>query len=204
MSAPRHPARSLRLLPAFAALLLSACQHLVAPPAPPQAPARPAEALRTLAGWEANGKLSLRYLGQSVSATYRWTRQGDDYDAEAAGPLDQGHTHVFSHQGLMTLENGWLGRHETFDPEGLTRALTGLPLPLQHLNAWLMGWPALPGTPLLPATEGQVRAFSEQGWDIHVLAEQDVAGYRIPQRLTITRGDDRLLLSLSRWQPAQP
>ena len=203
MSASRHPVRLLpaRLLLGLGLLTLAGCQSLgVAPASPPVLP--PAAAANTLTTWSADGKVSLRYLGQSVSATYRWTRQGNDYDAEAAGALDQGHTHVFSRQGLVTLENAWLGRHQSYDPEQMTLALTGIALPLQNLNAWLTGWPALADTPLLPPADGAVREFSEAGWDVRVLAEQNVSGYRLPLRMSISNNSDRLLLSIAHWQPA--
>lgn len=185
-------------------LLLAACASApVAPPAPAGAAALPDA--RAVARWTASGKAGIRFLGQSVSVTYRWQRQAGDYDAEAAGTLNQGHTTVSSRAGHVVLENAWLGRHESDDAEGLTAALTGIALPLASLNAWLTGWPADPATPVRALTEADgVREFDERGWQIRVAEEQVQAGHRVPRRLTITQGGDRLVLTLAQWQPDAP
>lgn len=184
-----------------ASLLLAGCAGApIAPPsvqgsaALPQASAVPR--------WTANGKAGIRYLGQSVSVTYRWQRLDADYDAEAAGALNQGHTTISSRAGHVVLENAWLGRHESDDGTGLIAALTGIALPLPSLNSWLTGWPADPTTPVraLPEAEG-VREFDEQGWLIRVAEEQVQAGHVLPRRLILSQGSDRLVLTLAQWQP---
>lgn len=185
-------------------LLLAACASapVVQAPAPGAAPLPDA---RAVTRWSASGKAGIRYLGQSVSVTYRWQRLDTDYDAEAAGALNQGHTTISSRAGHVVLENAFFGRQESDDAEGLTAALTGLPLPLPSFSAWLTGWPADPATPVraLPEAEG-VREFDERGWQIRVAEEQVQAGHVVPRRLTITQGGDRLILTLAQWQPDIP
>lgn len=158
--------------------------------------------VRQLQKWTLDGKVGVRFLGESISATYRWQRLDQDFDAEAAGPLDQGHTNISARSGLITLENAWLGKHESYDAEGLTKVLTTMPIPLNSFNNWLMGWPVNSQTPVQNlATEVGVREFTERDWTIRVLSEQVVAGYRIPARLQMTQANNRLLLVIAHWQP---
>lgn len=191
-------------LAAALALTLGGCASLGTPPAAPVPPevAATAPDARQLAAWSLEGKAGVRFLGQSVSATYKWRRDGGDYDAEAAGPLNQGYTTLSSRAGHVVIENAWLGRHESDDAESLARALTSVPIPLSSLNAWLMGWPADAATPVTPLTgEDGVREFSERDWTTRVMGEQIVAGYRIPTRLVMTRDHNRIVLTLAGWRP---
>ncbi len=192
----------------FFSLILSGCAGLQpAPPAEPPASVSAAPDARQLPAWTLDGKAGIRFLGQNISATYKWQRrhghQGGDYDAEASGPLNQGYTTLSSREGHITLENAWLGRHESDDAEGLAQALTSVPIPLSSLNAWLMGWPADPATPVQTLAEPEgVREFSERNWVTRVMGEQVVAGYRIPTRLVMTSDGNRIVLTLAHWQPA--
>lgn len=186
-----------RLLLLGLGLLLGGCTTLQ--PVPPAATLPDA---RNLSAWQADGKAGVRFLGNTISATYRWQRDGDNYHAEAAGPLNQGHTTLTSRNGQVVLENAWLGRRESDDAEGLAEAMTSIRIPLSRLNAWLMGWPADPATTVdVLAGEAGVREFREAGWTVRVMAEQDAAGYRIPSRLVMTRAEDRIVLSISSWRP---
>lgn len=193
--------------PALTGLLLSlaltGCAGLqTTSPVPPETTVTAPDA-RQLTGWSLAGKAGIRFLGQTVSATYKWQRHGSDYDAEAAGPLNQGYTTLNSRGGHVVLENAWLGHHESDDAEGLAQALTSVPIPLTSLNAWLMGWPADPATPVQALTEPEgVREFSERNWTTRVMGEQLVAGYRIPTRLILTSDHNRIVLTLADWQPA--
>jgi len=157
---------------------------------------------RLLGNWEAKGKVGIRFLGENVSATYRWQRINDDFSADAAGPLNQGYTTLDKRAGILTLENAWLGRHESADGEGLVQALTSIRVPLSHFNAWFMGWPKDATTPVraLAATDG-VREFSEYGWNIRIASEQVVQGYRLPERMIVSQDGTRLVLALTSWLP---
>lgn len=203
---PNHPTRprlpALRLAASLAfGLLLSGCAMLT-PAEPPATPAPDSSDVRTLSAWTLDGKLGLRFLGHNISAIYRWQRLGNDYDAEASGPLGQGRTTLSSREGHVVLENAWLGRHESDDATGLTQALTTMPIPLPRFNAWLMGWPANPDTPIRALSEPDgLREFDEDGWTTRVIGEQTVAGYRIPTRLVLTQDSNRLVLTLAGWQP---
>lgn len=191
------PAAATRILALSLGLLLGGCASL----RPVETPATLPDA-RSLSAWQAEGKAGVRFLGNTISATYRWQRDGDNYNAEAAGPLNQGRTTLVSRDGQVVLENAWLGRRESDDAEGLAEAMTSIRIPLSRLNAWLMGWPADPATTVdTLGGDAGVREFRESGWTVRVMAEQDAAGYRIPSRLIMTRDEDRIVLSISSWQP---
>lgn len=156
---------------------------------------------RGLTHWQAEGKAGVTFLGNSLSATYSWRRQGDNFDASAAGPLNQGYTTLSGRNGHLVIDNGWLGRHESNQPDILTQAITGVPLPIDLLNAWLGGWPHDPLVTIITLTGEQgVRQFSERGWQVRVLNEQVQDGYRVPQRLLLTQNSNRILLFIQSWR----
>lgn len=193
----------LRLLAAsiFTALLSACAVAPVATPAPAVV-ASTEKSPRQLSTWEARGKVGIRFLGQSISATYRWQRLNDDFSADAAGPLNQGYTTLEGRAGVVTLENAWFGHHESADGEGLLQALTSIRVPLSHFNAWFMGWPKDANTPVqtLTAPEG-VREFNEYGWTVRITSEQMVQGYRLPERMIVSQDGTRLVLALTSWTP---
>jgi len=190
----------LRLLAAFIfTTLLSAC---AVTPVTPTEVTSPEKSPRQLSHWEAKGKVGIRFLGENISATYRWQRLGDDFSADAAGPLNQGYTTLEGRAGVLTLENAWFGHHESADGEGLLQALTSIRVPLSHFNAWFMGWPKDASTPVrtLTAPEG-VREFNEYGWTVRIASEQVVQGYRLPERMIVSQDGTRLVLALTSWTP---
>ena len=197
----------LRLLAAFIftallTMLLSAC--VVTPVTTPASVTVDGseKSPRQLSHWEAKGKVGIRFLGQSISATYRWQRMNDDFSADATGPLNQGYTTLEGRAGVVTLENAWFGHHESADGEGLLQALTSIRVPLSHFNAWFMGWPKDANTPVqtLIAPEG-VREFNEYGWTVRIASEQVVQGYRLPERMIVSQDGTRLVLALTSWTP---
>lgn len=195
--------RLIVLAPLLAALLAGCAGQPPAPAAPPALPAAPEAVERT--AWILTGKAGLRVLGQSLSVTYRWQREGDDYSTEAAGPLDQGHTTLVSRKGVVVLENAWLGRFESDDAEMLAKALTSVAIPFTSLNRWLLGWPASPDTPVRPLRgDDGVREFDERGWQVRVMAEQNLAGHRLPARVVLSQGENRINVALASWTPATP
>ncbi len=202
ITSPRQRSRALSALLLTLALGGCASLHTVPVTVPAADTLAAAPDARQLPAWALEGKAGIRFLGQSISATYKWQRHGGDYDAEAAGPLNQGYTTLNSRGGHIVLDNAWLGRHESDDAEGLAQALTSVPIPLSSLNAWLMGWPADAATPVQALTEPEgVREFTERDWTTRIMGEQLVAGYRIPTRLVMTRDNNRIVLTLANWQP---
>lgn len=186
----------------IAAALLSGCVTRGPVVVTPEALDAAASA-RGLTKWQAEGKAGVTFLGSSITATYSWKRNGKDFDASAAGPLNQGYTTLIGRDGHLVLDNGWLGRHESDRPDILTQAITGVPLPIDLLNDWLSGWPQDPLIAISNLSgEAGVREFQEHGWNIRILSEQVQDGYRIPQRLLLTQGKNRILLIIQRWQAA--
>lgn len=185
--------------------LLSACSVTPVAPSQPSGVMLPEKNPRELRHWEAKGKVGIRFLGESISATYRWQRLESDFSADAAGPLNQGYTTLEGRAGVVTLENAWFGRHESADGEGLLQALTSIRVPLSHFNAWFMGWPMDADTPVqtLTAPDG-VREFNEYGWNIRITSEQVVQGYRLPERMIVSQDGTRLVLALTSWTPGTP
>jgi outer membrane lipoprotein LolB len=172
-------------------------------------PTQPAEHLgndiRQLQHWQASGKASTRVFGKTVSGTFSWQRIGDGFEAEGAGPLDQGRTTVIGQEGMVLIQNSSIGTLYTDDPEKLTEELAYTPIPPFHLNAWLSGWPKEAETAIsaLPADQG-VREFHERGWHIQVISEQIVDNYRIPERIIMTWDHRRVIVAINSWQATTP
>lgn len=156
---------------------------------------------RGLTQWQSEGKAGVTFLGNNFPATYSWKRNGNDFDADAAGPFNQGYTTLAGRKGRFFLKNDALGYREFDHPDELAQSITGIPLPVHLLNTWLIGWPEDPLTVITKLSGEQgVRLFKERGWQIRVLSEQVQDGYRVPQRLLLTYGNNRILVFIRRWQ----
>lgn len=192
------------LLLSFCALfLLNACA--LRTPVGEALPSGVGKDIRQLTHWQASGKASTRVFGKTISGTFTWQRRGDGFEAVGAGPMDQGRTLVVGHEGLVMIQNSFLGTRYTDNPEALSEELAYTPIPAFHINHWLGGWPREADTPIsaLPADQG-VREFNERDWQIQVISERLVDGYRVPERLILTWDHRRVVVAINEWQVQSP
>lgn len=191
---------------AVAALGLAACQTI--PPAVVVGPGADAPwpeqraALEKLDRYGLDGRVAVAANGQGFSASLRYQQFPQRSDLSLDGPLGLGGLRVAldgQKIAIATSRGEKLDGDEARDE--LERRL-GFALPLAELRWWLLGIPA-PGEVSLDedAGTGEIRGFTQSGWQVSIKARTAGLGFSLPQRLTAEREGARLKLLVERWQP---
>ena len=132
--------------------------------------------------WSANGKFSYRNPENRDSGQFYWNQSGEDYLLRLVGPFGVGTAEVEQIAGSLTIRS----RGETYQGEvtdQLLLELTGISVPLNQLSNILMGdYQAL-----------------QNAWRVEYQTAMEVEDYLLPERLTLTSGDQELLIFISRW-----
>ena len=198
MSIARH--RSLYLL---LALLIAGCAGM-GPREPTSAGWQAhSQQLTALQYWTARGKLAIRTVEVSESASLLWQQQEATAHLELSGPLGVGATTIDNDGRQLDIRQG--DDHQTLDistPDAILLN-TGWDLPLGALTYWLKGLPS-PSTnvqklELDPTTE-LLQTLQQDDWDIRYEEYGQFQGFTLPTRLQIQRGATRVKVVIAHWQ----
>ena len=159
-------------------------------------------ALEKLDRYGLDGRVAVAANGQGFSASLRYQQSPGGSNLALDGPLGIG--------GLRVVVDGEnveiaTSRGEKLDGDAARAELErrlGFALPLGELRWWLLGIPA-PGEVRLDADEGsgEIRGFTQSGWNVSIGTRAASLGYSLPKRLTVEREGARLKLLVERWQP---
>src|SRR5690606_2890359 len=182
------------LLPAAAALLLSACANLPVGSDGLSLERRAAE-LGAVTDWEMRGRLAVDTGERAFQGSFNWRQQADALDLNVRGPLGAGVLHVAGTPA--TLEFTARGETRTLtDPEAELSALLGWWLPVTSLPSWLLGLPdrAFRAT-TEPGVDGTLAALEQRLWRVDYATYQLVpfsgtaSGVLVPRRIDLKHGD---------------
>lgn len=176
-------------------LLLSACASL------PPARLAGRDNLRDFA---LEGRFALRVTlpGQAVQNSggrLTWTHQNDNDRVLLSSPLGYGLAEIETSPALSRLRTADGKTHESTDPDALIADITGQPLPLSQLPAWLLGRSG--GAAQIESDAlGRPMRLREDGWQVDYGFEDDQAD-ALPARLTLSRpGEIELRLRIETWR----
>jgi len=185
----------LRSIAILAIGLLAGCAAL--PPAAPLA----RDSIRDFA-LEARFALRATPSGQapqSANGRLTWVHTEQRDRVLLASPLGYGLAEIDITPQRATLRTGDGQEKESADPEELTIAATGLPLPVARLPAWLLGRSGHSAT-IEPDEQGRPARLSEAGWQVDYTYDDERAT-ALPARLTIVRpGEVELKLRIEEWR----
>ncbi len=148
-----------------------------------------------------NGRVAVVATGDGFTASLRYAQQGREANFSLDGPLGLGGLRVeFDDRDLAIATS----RGERLDgPEAraeLERRL-GFELPLAELRWWLLGIPA-PGDAAVDSQDsGEIRGFTQNGWQVSIDARAPGLGFALPRRITAQRDGARMKLLVERWLP---
>lgn len=136
---------------------------------------------------------------QSAGGRLSWEHwKGNDH-LLIANPLGIGLAELDITPTLSRLQTADGKHYESTDPDSLIAEVTGQPLPVSRLPAWLLGR-AGPETTVENDAAGRPIRFSEAGWQIEY-AYDDTAAGALPARLTLKHPPDiELRLRIEAWK----
>ncbi|KJY81489.1 membrane protein [Vibrio galatheae] len=162
--------------------------------------------LATIQNYQSNGKLGYIAPDQRQSLNFQW---------RYSPALTQLRLTTFLGQTALNLQatpNG--AQVETYDDqtfhassaETLIQQLTGLNIPVQQLNDWLLGRPTQADDYQLNETNtlaSLTKSVGSQIWQLSYLSYQDViidgVALPLPQKLKLTQGDISINIIISKW-----
>src|SRR5210317_1523485 len=160
--------------------LLSACVSLT-PPAEDEVTFA-FDVPSDLNSWSANGKFSFRSPESRDSGQFYWNQNGEDYLLRLVGPFGVGAAEVEQIAGSLVIRS----RGETYQGEvtdQLLLELTGVSVPVNQLSNILLG----------------DHQALQNAWRVDYQTAMEVEDYLLPERLTLTSGNQELQIFISRW-----
>jgi len=159
-------------------------------------------ALARVDRYSLSGRVAVAAREQGFSGALRYQQQAQRAELAIDGPMGMGGARVTldGEQINISTSDG-----ETLDGAAARAELEqrlGFMLPLTELRWWLLGLPA-PGEVVLDqdAGSGEIRGFTQNGWQVNIEARSPAMGFALPRRLTATRDGARLKLLVENWQP---
>ena len=158
--------------------------------------------LSTLDYFKANGKIALRTLESSDSASMIWVQSGKSSQVNLSGPLGAGATTLHSDGTTVTVSRDGdvtsydIDSYETIDEWGI---------PVGSVRYWALGIP----DPSLEADtlsveDNLLRTLTQSGWTITYTRYDQSGGFTLPTRMQLVKGDSQLRIIVSSWSLSAP
>ena len=151
-----------------------------------------------------DGRIGIRGLDQASSASIRWAQSENNFDVVLWGPLGQGKTRLVGNTSFMTVQTAEGEHVEDVVPNEMLKRYLGISPPIDAFTGWILGRPAI--RPLARDLErneyGDLKAFSQLGFDLEYGDFRVVDGRRLPHRIICSEGATRITILVKRWSLA--
>jgi len=161
--------------------------------------------LAPITQWKMAGKLGIKTLEESGSATINWQQESVAYQIQLHGPLGQKSIVISGDANEVTLKEKGKPAIQARSPEALIKKATGWHLPLTELNYWVRGLPApnLKIKQIIPNDTGLMAQLEQSGWVIDYASYHQVQHHNqliyLPKKIVATYDDIRLTLIIRDW-----
>lgn len=161
------------------------------------------QALQALDVWRAHGRIGVRTEDDGWTASFDWRQRGEQFRIQLSGPFGHGVLALSGDNQAVALQQADRAPRVARSAEALLAEETGWRLPVSGLRYWLLGLPR-PQTSQRHRLDasGQLAELRQDGWRIQYRRYQQVGGYRLPTRLSLSHADLNAKLVIDQWQPA--
>ena len=162
-------------------------------------------ALAAQPDWSLSGRIAISDGHDGGSGRIDWSQHGSDFDIRLSAPVTRQSWRMVRKDGHVRLEGLEGGTREGDDAQALLQQTLGWIVPVDALASWVRGARAHPATARMQfAQDGSPALLSEQGWSVEYRAWDASGALPLPQKVFATSGDDRVRLSVDRWNPPPP
>ncbi len=186
-------------------LLLSGCQTLLGPNAPPLPsmtwPQRQQQ-LQAITAWQAQGVVGIRQPQHSDSASFNW-QQADatHFELRLFGPFGAGAVQVHGEPGRVSLVSSSKPQPiVATSPEELIKNQTGWDFPVGYLYYWIRGIPVAGlGQSVTLDAQNRLSMLTQDGWQIQYMEYTQVGTVSLPSKMALTRGELSVKMVIKEW-----
>jgi outer membrane lipoprotein LolB len=187
-----------------AALLLSACStlHGTVPAGAEDEAAwhRHQTQLTALGDWRLSGRVGFVNGKDSGSGSLDWSQQAGIATLDFHGPLGAGAVHIEGDASALHVKTSRGDDFVTTDPETDLGERLHQPLPVLSLRYWVLGLPD-PEADFVKVSDasGELESLDQLGWHMEYQEYATVAGFSLPVRLMLQRGEVHIKIAVSDW-----
>ena len=193
------------LLILVCAFMLQSCSSTLSKGSPPVPQSTSGE---ETSHWRVRGKFTYRSAEMSQSGNFDWRQQGEQYQLRLFGPLGMGTVRISGRDNLVRIQTSEQDISSA-RPLSLLHRLTGLKIPLNSLDNWLLGKPASASAENLVLDSHQrVTGFDERAWTLSYSnfkafgqSTDETARIELATRITALQDDVRLHMQIRNWRP---
>ncbi|MCZ4293973.1 lipoprotein insertase outer membrane protein LolB [Vibrio sinaloensis] len=162
--------------------------------------------LASIDAYQSTGKLGYISPEQRQSLNYQWSYSADLTQLRLTTFLGQTALNLKASPQGATVETYDDQRYSAPTSQALIQRLTGLNIPVEQLNDWMLGRPTQADDYQLSETNTLARLTKQVGlqtWQLDYLTYQDVQ-YQgtllpLPKKIKLTQGDISINLFISNW-----
>lgn len=162
--------------------------------------------LASIDGYQSTGKLGYISPEQRQSLNFQWSYSADLTQLRLTTFLGQTALNLKATPQGATVETYDDQRYSAPTSQALIQRLTGLNIPVEQLNDWMLGRPTQADDYQLSETNTLARLTKQVGlqtWQLDYLTYQDVqyggTALPLPKKIKLTQGNISINLFISNW-----
>jgi len=151
--------------------------------------------------WDAEGKLSISYQGETDIASFNWQQNKNNYLINISSPLNIIHFSINGDNTQVTLAKSKTEIYTATNPEKLLQQQIGWQLPISNLMYWIKAIAA-------PKISYQAKFdiynhlvnLKQQGWIIHYSDFNSVNNIDLPTKIMLQNSELKIKISVKNWR----
>lgn len=150
--------------------------------------------LHNLRCWEANGRVSIQNNQDTVTASFVWLQENEQYNLHFYSALSSESVTIYGNQqGITNIVNNG----ETAQDLSLEQNL-----PLAQLVFWLKGLPAIGSKPRKATynNKQQLLNLEQDGWHIEYQEYRTYDAISLPRKIILQNHNTKAKLFIKQWQ----
>lgn len=180
--------------------VLSACA--IVPQQPSGSDQVRGDYLLELSSWSMNMSLLAKTPQAKYKARLQWQQMPEQYQIRVRDFIGRTIATIQGTPQIVVAKTVKGRRYENVDADLLLAELTGLQVPVNGLQYWLLGLtdPRFEVQAYQTDTQGLPQVIQQMGWTIRYQAYQAVGSVAMPERIKLDQDGVSLQLKISHWQ----
>ena len=155
--------------------------------------------LETFTAWRINGRIAIKSMRDSWSASVDWRQQDDAFDIHFMTYLGQTVAHLQGDPGQVTLHTSDEDITGT-NVDTMLRKHFGWVVPVEGLRYWILGLPVPHLVEKMQLDEqGRLASLVQSGWHIEYLRYSKDEDIEMPEKMVLEYPQLRVRLVIDRW-----